>query len=135
MLFSADGVWVLNLKKMRLLLLFKVVLNQATSPVRHFFEAMGKSFAHCSLIGCLTGRLIRVHQVWLLPDVVRHELLHAAEFGRTDHNFLVERLQDFDQSVDILDQNVVSRDHDLRLLILRLLQLLARHLGRPTSIH
>lgn len=61
MLFPADSVRVLDLEQVRLFFLLEVVLDQTAASIRHFFESMGQSLAHRSLIRGLARRLVRIY--------------------------------------------------------------------------
>lgn len=109
--FAPDGRRVLTLELVQLVLFLEHIFDQSSTPIGHFTKSVSES--PVQLISRGPIRLLAVN-VGHVPHVVSDELLHSAVLIPID-GVLVEAGQGLSKAGNVLDQDVISRDHHLRL--------------------
>ena len=113
LLFAAYSLRVLRVKQMRLILLFVVILYKSSPSVCHLIQSIHKSFSDL-MVNCrsaIARSQVQVKLIGLLPNVVSHKFVYWGHLLCLDWVY-VDEWEYFDETGNVLNQNVITCDHD-----------------------
>jgi len=114
-LLPLNLAWIYSFKLLNLILFFELILDKTTPSVQHFTQSVVQPLGHLQFSLPRQRGCLGIGLVGIVPDVMRDEPLHVAD-GAFRKELFFGFAQFANESLYVLNENVISSNHDLLLL-------------------